>query len=189
MRKKKRRTFRQELKQRLKKSTRKRIKITIDEDKRFFRASDLNLHEIDYILEHKDYKVTYQQDLFGEFDYFLVRPSANESVDHFFLVYLIKDFLEKSGIEVQAFNTKKPDIIFKSKNKFVAIEVETGKVLRNNKKQFLEKVNTLDEEFGEDWFFAITNRNLVSKYKKYGKTFTRKRLLDMLSRYVDFSIY
>ena len=179
--------FRQELEKRLEKS-KEEYKVTIDPDKRFFRADELRVSEIDYLLREK-FKITYQQDLFGDFGYFLVKPSANESVDHFFLVYLIKEFLENNGVEVQVYNTKKPDLIFRSKNKFIAIEVETSKVLRNNKKQFLEKVETLNEEFGDDWFFAMTNRNQVGKYKKYGRAFTIERLIKALDRYVDFSLY
>jgi hypothetical protein len=81
-----------------------------------------------------------------------------------------------------------PDIIFELKNRKVAIEVETGKNLSNNRKQFLEKVEWLNENFGDNWFFVVTNRDLVKKYKKFGKTFTRKNIIKAIERYVKKSI-
>jgi len=179
--------FRKRFKIKIEKAKDRGFKITLDLDDRFFRASLLDAHEINYLICNK-YKVTYQQDIFGKFDYFLVQPDKNESVDHFFMVYHIKETLEEMGIEVKVYNTKKPDVIFRVKNKFIAIEVETGSVLKNNKKQFLEKVETLNDDFGGDWFFVVTNRNLLGKYKKYGKTSTRKQVLKSLGRYVDFCL-
>jgi hypothetical protein len=81
-----------------------------------------------------------------------------------------------------------PDIIFELKNRKIAIEVETGKNLRNNRKQFLEKVEWLNENFGDNWFFVVTNRDLVKKYKKYAKTFTRKNVIKAIEWYVKKSV-
>ena len=59
-----------------------------------------------------------------------------------------------------------------------------GKNLRNNRKQFLEKVDWLNKNFGDNWFFVVTNRDLVKKYKKYGRTFTRKNAMKKIGWYV-----
>jgi len=88
------------------------------------------------------------------------------------------------GFPTWNYKTVKPDIIIEFKNRKVAIEIETGKVLRNNRKQFIEKVNRLDKDFGDNWFFVVTNRNLVKKYKKYGPTYTRKNVIKAIEKYV-----
>ena len=84
------------------------------------------------------------------------------------------------------YKTIKPDIIFEVQNRKIAIEVETGNNLKNNKKQFLKKVESLNKNFGYNWFFVVTNRNLVKKYKKYGRTYTRKNVIKGITRYVNF---
>ncbi len=84
--------------------------------------------------------------------------------------------------------TREPDIIFKIRNKFIALEIETGKVLSRNKKRFLEKIKSLKENYGEDWFIVVTNRNFLGKYKQFGKAVSRKNFLEKLSSYVGFDI-
>ena len=46
---------------------------------------------------------------------FLLKPRFNESITHLFLTKNISEFLEKNGIEVEEYITKKPDIVFKIK--------------------------------------------------------------------------
>ena len=78
--------------------------------------------------------------------------------------------------------TVKPDIIFEALGKKYAIEVETGKVLHNDKKKFANKVKNLKNEFGKNWFFALTNRNLFEAYKKFGETYHKRNLLKKIQR-------
>ncbi len=63
-----------------------------------------------------------------------------------------------------------------------------GKVLNKNKKRFLEKIESLKENYGEDWFIVVTNRNFVGKYKQFGKTVSRKNFLKKLGSYVGFDL-
>jgi len=167
---------------------RRRVVIDVDKDKGYFRFNDLNRDEVIY-LYHEDYKRTLQFDLNGEKEYWLVRLGVKESAEHFLLVKLVTEHIEKNyGFPIWNYKTKMPDIIFEFKNRKVAIEIETGKNLMNNRKQFLEKVEWLNENFGDNWFFVVTNRNLVKKYKKYGRTFTRKNVIKGIERYVKKSI-
>ena len=191
MKKKSRRTFRQKLNKRLEKlKRRQKIRDYIDSDEPFYRVKDLNICEVEYLLtgSYSRHNLTYQQDIFGNFGYYLIANDSFESPEHFFLVHHIADILSKNGISAETYRTTKPDIIFAVKNRKIACEVETGKTLKHAKKQFLRKVEILNETFGDDWFFIVTNRNYLSKYKKYGKVVTRKRVLKMLSRYVGFPI-
>lgn len=64
--------------------------------------------------------------------------------------------------------TSLPDVVMNFSGKRIALEVETETVMSNMKK-FREKIDLLDENYGEDWYFIVTNRNKVKKYKKYGK--------------------
>ena len=61
----------------------------------------------------------------------------------------------------------KPDVVFQVNGKNHAIEVETGSVYRD-KKKFEGKLNLLKNNYGKNWFFVVTDRNLSSKYSRFG---------------------
>jgi len=161
------------------------MKINVDADDGLFRKDDLTLDEVKYLI-HKGYRDSIQFNLDGSKDYYLLKPASNESPQHFFLIRKIAEYLREYNFEVWTFKTVKPDIIFEVQNRKIAIEVETGSNLRNNKKSFLNKLELLRENYGYNWFFVVTNRNLVKKYKKYGNTYTRKNVLRAIWRYVNF---
>ena len=100
-----------------------------------------------------------------------------------FLVYDIAEFLEKKGVEVKKFITKKPDIVFELNNKKFAIEVETGTLYKTNKKQLLEKVESLNKEY-DSWFFVLSDKNYMKKYRKLGKVIDKRYLPNQLNRIV-----
>ncbi len=137
-------------------------------------------------LLRRGYSLTKHYDLGMKEGVYLTKNQKTESPQHTFLVWVILKYLKKQNFQVWDYKTIKPDIIFEFQNRKVAIEVETGKNLRNNRRQFLEKVQSLYENFGYNWFFVVTNRNLVKKYKKYGRTFTRKNVIKGIARYVNF---
>ena len=60
---------------------------------------------------------------------------------------------------------------------------ETGKVLKKSKKRIKEKVKLLKRY--DDWFFAVTDKNLTVKYKQFGKTFDKRSLKTALMGYVE----
>lgn len=163
-----------------------KIRYSIGE-KNLYLVNDLNYHEIEFLMREK-YKIIYQQDLYGKRDYYLLRPPLNESLQHCFLVKIIKKVLRNNFEEVIEYRTRNPDLVFKVRNKFVALEIETGKTLNKNKKRFLEKVKTLKENYSDDWFIVVTNRDFIGKYRGFGKTVSRKNFMKKVGSYVDFNI-
>ncbi len=143
------------------------VNIRIDSDKRFFKKKELSQEEIKYLLS-KGYKISEHKSLNSKRkEEFLLKPRFNESINHLFVTYDLANFLEKNGIVVQKFVTKKPDLVFDFNGKKYAIEIETGSVL-SKIKNLEEKVKLLNKNYDE-WFFVVTNRNKVKKYKKFGK--------------------
>lgn len=170
-----------------KKNTNKaNIRFSIGDENLYF-VNDLNYHEIEYLIREK-YKVIYQQNLYGKRNYYLIKSPLNESNQHCFLVKIIAKVLKNNFEEVKEYRTREPDIIFKVRNRYIALEIETGKILNKNKKRFLEKIKSLNEDYGDDWFIVVTNRDLITKYRKFGKTITRKNFLKKVGSYVNFNI-
>ena len=113
------------------------ITINIYEDLPYYKKKDLIPEETEYRLKN-GYKLTYQQDIFGEKAYFLIKSNSNETAEHFFLVNNIADFLRKYLKErnVKVYCGARPDIVFRYKNKKIAVEVETGFI-----ESVMEKLN------------------------------------------------
>ena len=53
-----------------------------------------------------------------------------------------------------------------------------------NKKKLEEKTFALKKEFGNNWFFVVTNKEFARFYNKYGKTFTRKKFIKQFSKWI-----
>ncbi len=159
-----------------------KVVISVDKDKRFYRHRDLNLNDIKYLIAegYKQYKF---KSIFGnKKEFYLLKPNYNESPQHFFLIKDIEKYIRKFTDKVQIFNTGKPDIVFEVDNKKYAVEIETGKVLLTTKKKFIEKVRTLKKNYGKNWFFVVTNKNLQPKYSKFGETHTKSTIANKLFR-------
>ncbi len=159
----------------------KDVKIKVDEFKRFFKKSELNKDEVKYLLS-KGYKTAkYKRLASNKKEEFLLKPRFNESLAHLFVVYDTANYLESKGIQVQKFVTKKPDIVFEIGKKKCAIEVETGSAL-SKIKNLKEKVKLLNKNY-DDWFFVVTDRNLVSKYKKFADCVDLRYLKSKLQKF------
>jgi hypothetical protein len=152
-----------------KKSTKVRQpSVNVDLDKIFYKVEHLNKYEIKFLLTQGYQEFSHKTIISNKYEKYLLRPRFNESPGHLFFIYDIKEYLENEGIPVQDYTTRMPDLVFTiGENKF-AIEVETGSVLSNMKK-FQEKLNSLNKNYKRRWFFVVTNRNLVKKYRRYGK--------------------
>jgi lipid II:glycine glycyltransferase (peptidoglycan interpeptide bridge formation enzyme) len=88
-----------------------------------------------------------------------------ESLSHTFLVYNIKENLEKYG-KVEIFVTQKPDLILTKKNgDQVIIEVETGLSFLKNKKALYNKYIKLKEEYGDKVIFVLTDAHYRKRYE------------------------
>ncbi len=161
-----------ELVKKTKKLKHRNVKINVDKNKRFFRKSKLNSDEVKYLLSN-GYKIAkYKSLLTDKMETFLLQSRHNESLMHLFMTHNISEFLEKNGIKTELYTTKKPDIVFQIKNKKYAIEIETGSVL-SKISRMEEKVKLLNENYDE-WFFLITNKNKVKKYKKFGDSIDKR---------------
>jgi len=154
----------------------KEIKINVDEKDLFHKSSELTKHEKDYLIKKRFKEYSFYSILSNKKEKYFLKPRFNESPQHFFMIYDIANYLKKFTKKVQLFETKKPDIIFEINKKKYAIEVETGKVYTKDKKKFLAKVNSLKKDYGDNWFFVMTNRNYLSKYSKFGKTYDRRNI-------------
>ncbi len=64
-----------------------------------------------------------------------------------------------------------------------AIEIEKGSLLRK-KQQLREKVEFLNDRYGDRWIVLASNRNLVREYKKYGETSTRRDLHKRIEKWL-----
>jgi len=156
---------------------RRSVNIKVDSAKRYFHKKNITKHEVRYLL-NEDYQIKkYKNLLNGRMENFLLQPRHNESFTHLFLTHNISEFLEKNGIETQLFVTKKPDIVFEIKGKRFAIEIETGSIF-SKISRMKEKLKVLENY--DKWFFVVTDRNKVKKYKKYGdavdKRYVKQRL-------------
>ena len=158
-----------------------------------YRKSSLSKKEIE-VIENEEYN---KYDFVNEYSVienktlpFFVRKIQHHSATHSFLVWDVKNLLNKfSEIEgVIGHETREADITFKIKRKTYAIEVETGSLIRKQK-QFEQKIDSLNEDYGNRWLILVSNKNLVSAYKKYGKVSTRKSLKKDIEEWIKDSRY
>lgn len=159
-------------------------KIIIDENQGLFRLSKLNKEEIKYLKKKRYVEFKGKGINDSKREIYLIKPRFNESPQHCFLTYDIANYLKslRDVNEVKLYETKKPDIVFEANGKKYAIEIETGKVLRKNKKQLFEKVKTLNKEYGDKWFFVVTNKNIAPVYNKLAKTYEKRTILSKLKK-------
>ncbi len=109
----------------------------------------------------------------GRQEKYLLFPRFNESPIHFFYCKIIEEFLLWEYLaKVKLFITKRPDIVFSAGGRKFAVEVETGSGAEHPDR-LRAKVERLNEEFGERWFFVVTSYKLREKYEKYGRTLVR----------------
>lgn len=149
------------------------VNITIDEKKGFYNCNGLKPEEIKYLLG-EGYVQSRHWNIQGKREQYLLKPRRGESLEHFFLIKQIEEYLKPLVENIELFETTKPDIIFEANGKKYAVEIETGTVYKTFKKQLLEKVENLNKEYQKNWFFVVTNEKISPKYNKLGRTFTRK---------------
>lgn len=107
---------------------------------------------------------------------FISLSYANESSMHMIFVYEIYQFLKKFTNKINLYRTVKPDLVFDFHGEKYAIEVETGRMYESNKKELELKVQNLNKLYKKNWFFVLTDRNFVSRYREFG-TVVDKRFL------------
>jgi len=159
--------------------------IRVNEEKRYFRKSKINKDEIKYLLRYNYQIQRYKDLLTDKMETFLLLPRHNESPMHLFLTKNIAEYLEENEIEVELYITKKPDIVFQIKNKRYAIEIETGSAF-SKLKNLNEKVRTLNASY-DKWFFVVTKRNLVKKFKGFGDSIDKRYVKLRLNKLVKLA--
>jgi hypothetical protein len=184
---KKREEREEELDEDFKEEPQEQIECNVDLDNPFQRKKSLNKHEIEFLIEDEGYKeISYKSICTENKEKFIVKPRFNESLIHLAVIYDLAEYLLSKEIDYNLFTTKMPDIVMNISKTKIALEVETGTVMSNMKK-FREKVESLNENYGENWYFIVTNRNKVKKYKKYGKVidlrYLRKKMDKIIEKY------
>jgi type IV secretory pathway VirB4 component len=161
----------------------KNVVIKIDSSKGLFKYNSLSKDERKYLIDC-GYQITKQKSIMSKkYENYIVRPYPNESPNHFFVIQDLKKFLESKGVEVETYNTKKPDLVFKIKDETYAIEVESGKKITYDPKRIKEKVEELNKNY-KHWCFVVLTPNVVKKYKQYGETIDVRYLREKLSKLV-----
>jgi hypothetical protein len=112
---------------------------------------------------------------------FMIKPRHNEGLSHAYLTGAIYEYAKELDSDTLLPTTKTADVIFTSAGIRFAIEIETGKVHEKNKKQLIEKVKILNENFPGTWFFVVTNKNLISKYRKFGEVVDRSNVIEKIN--------
>jgi len=163
------------IERKINKKIKKTTKPTIDvlHPEPYYNLNNLGSFDIN-LLKEKGYKSSRQTDINKKKETYLIKPRKNETPQHAFLVFDIANFLKNYTQKISLFETKKPDIVFELENKKYAIEVETGKI--TYQKKLKEKSETLKKDYGNNWFFVVTDRNLIPKYKKFGKVVDKRYL-------------
>ncbi len=153
-----------------------------DYSKGIFRRKDLTKEQVEDLLKH-GYHLSAQIGLFGgRQEEYVLKPRSNESLEHFFLIKMIEEYLKKHTASVQLFEMKEADIVFQHNGKTIAIEVETGKKYDKDRKYLAKKVQWLTKKYGENWFFVVTDWSYKEKYTKLGTTYTRKEVPAVLKK-------
>ncbi|MCK4997115.1 ATP-binding protein [Candidatus Pacearchaeota archaeon] len=161
-----------------------KVNIKVDPNKRFFHKKYLKKDEIKFLLDESYQIKKYKNLLNDKMEEFVLQPRHNESFMHLFMTHNISEFLEKNGIETKLYTTKKPDIVFEINGKKYAIEIETGSVL-SKVSRMKEKLKVLNQY--EKWFFVITDKNKVKKYKKFGDAVDKRYLKLKLNKVLEFA--
>jgi hypothetical protein len=158
--------------------------IELDYNTYFYHKKDLDEDELEYLKNRKFVTKTFLNPFSNKKEKFVFKPRFNEGEMHGILCYLIEEFLLEKADYVEMFETVKPDIIFNIENKKYAVEVETGKILRKNRKRIHEKVKLLKDNY-DDWFFVVTDKNFATQYRAFGKTFEKRYLKSQIEKFIE----
>lgn len=151
---------------------------------RIYRSKGLSYSAKYDLLDH-GYQKVLQYNLQGKQEFYFFKPYFHESARHAATVLEIYEYVKQYAREVRLYLTVKPDIVFRASTQTYAIEVETGVTLKRNKRQLLDKVRTLREDFVRRWFFVVTDRNLVKAYRRYGKTYSKRNILKKIDKILE----
>lgn len=157
--------------------------LDIDENIVFF-AEDLSDEEVE-LLKENDYEQGNEFSLFySKVVSVLVKKVLNHKRSHTFLQWEIAELLDSdfSGVsKIETHETRDADITFKYRNRYYALEIETGSLLKKPR-QLAEKVKYLNTKYKDRWMFIVTNKNNLSTYRKHGLSTNRKQVKKTLEK-------
>ncbi|MBU2576472.1 MAG: hypothetical protein KKF50_02000 [Nanoarchaeota archaeon] len=125
---------------------------------------------------------TEQTNIDGQKRNYIVFNDKFESPIHIICIKEIVDYLKDFTEEIKTYRTVMPDIVFTHNNKEHAIEVETGVIIKRDKKKLRNKIDLLNKRYGNNWFFFVTNRNLEKEYSKLGETSTKRNIKSKINK-------
>ncbi len=160
----------------------KNVNIKVDLSIDVYRQCDLSSDEIEYLINQGYVKKQYRAINSKRQEGFLIKKKTSESPQHIFLVWNIANYIRKYDSKVSTPATVDADIIFDTPKGKYAIEVETGYFLQHNKKEFCEKVERLNKQYGDNWCFVVTTWEFKKKYKHFGKTFNREEIAKFITK-------
>ena len=167
------------------KQEQKKIDIKVDETKGFFRKSELNYDEINFLLNNKYTIASHVPLNGGRREDYLLKHAKRESNIHFFLVKSLEEYLKNFTDKIKLYESVEPDIVFQAGKKKFAIEVESGNAMNKDKKKLMQKVSLCNKKFGKNWFFVVADSPYAYKYEKLGKTFTRNNVCSAIRKCFD----
>lgn len=156
---------------------------SLDYRKGYFRRKELTKEQVDDFLK-QGYQLSSHVGLYGgRQEEYLLKPRYNESAEHFFVVKAIEEYIKKYTDNVELVVSSNADIIVGHQGRTLAIEVETGKKFTNDRKQLDTKLTMLRKNFGDHWFFVVTDWTFKEKYVQLGKTYVRKEVPAILKKH------
>lgn len=165
------------------------IREKLDLKQKVFLKEELSKDEIQ-ILKEEEYIQSNEYDINkNKVITVLVQKVLNHSSSHTFLAWSTKKYLETNHAEltkIEEHETKDADITFKYKNKYYALEIETGTLLKKSR-QLAEKIQYLNTKYKDRWMIITTNEKLVPKYNKYGLASQRTDLEKNLKKLLKIS--
>ena len=102
-----------------------------------------------------------------QLDYF-IKERSNESLDHALLIWLISEEIKKYTSELEIYQTKKPDIVFRNKvEQEINLEIETGIEFDKHQERLNEKFAQLYKTSKGRTYIILTNRSIIKRYKRF----------------------
>lgn len=147
----------------------------------------LSKREIDAVIEHEFYSRVNEYCIHHKkVETFLVKKFSNHSPTHTFLVWNVEKLLKgMKGIRsIHEHGAVDADITFIYHNRKYALEIETGTLL-SKKKQLDEKIKSLNRRYPKRWMIVVSNKNLVSKYRKFGPSTQRTQVAEKLQKLLN----
>jgi hypothetical protein len=155
--------------------------------KGFFMKKNLSKKDIEQ-LKSLGYEECSRKSILSEKrEEYLIRKVFDQSSSRIILINELAEFLENHTkmariIEVNMDKEKyQPDIVFMAGRRRFAISIQSKKPwCKANKNIIRKKIKFLKENYRNNWFFVLSNRKFTPKYKKLGKTYDKRNVINKI---------